>query len=188
MVIQTGLPKPAVLREMMRQFVEHQTRMVLETLLADAPALVELLHLVIQAQKPGLVDEPHFRLGFQDGDEWYYVEDCDKDITLQVVLAFFDRAALDDKQAVPSDFPTFEYRVGFVWGWLFALIRSGNVVRVQPVVMSSLVAGTSLVVVGPPIHNDSPRERSMPNATQHTPNNQRQLAAPGRRRNKRKEG
>ena len=72
MVIQTALPKPVVLREMMRQFVEQQTQMVLETMLTDAPALVELLHLVIQAQKPGLVDEPHFRLGFQDGDEWYF--------------------------------------------------------------------------------------------------------------------
>ena len=187
-MIRTALPKPAVLREMMRQFVEHQTQIVLETMLADAPALVELLHLVIQAQKPGLVDESHFRLGFQDGDEWYYYNDCDKDITLQAVLAFFDRAALDEKQVVPSDFPTFEYRVGFVWGWLFALIRSGNVVRVQPVVMSSLVSDRSTVAVGPPVHNDSPRERSTPNAERLTPNSQRQLEAPKRRRNTRKEG
>ncbi len=165
--------------DMLRQWLQHQTMIALEAATSDVNVIIRLLHLVIQGKDCTVVEHPHFRLGFADGDEWYYLHDSNKDVPLQAFTDFVDRAALDETHSVLADLPPFEYRVGFVWGWLFALIVSGKVLHVQPVVRAATESENGLLIVGPPVENTSPRERI--DAKRRTLNAGRRIAASGRR-------
>lgn len=165
-------------RDFVRELIERQTMIVLEAASNDAQSMIRLLHLVIQGKDRTLIEHEHFPLGFQDGIEWYERNDASKDITVDAVGDFLDRSLVDDVSS-STHLPSFPYRVGFTWGWLFALIISGNVLHTQEVVVSTLAPASASVVVGPPVDNHSPRERR--DAKRRTPDAQRLIAAPGRR-------
>ena len=167
------------LRDFMQELFQRETWMVLAAFWDDSASLVRLLCFVIKLKEPCITEHAHFPVGVQDGFEWYGCNDASKDITVDVVVQFLDRSLVEGDET-RSDLPTLPYRVGFVFGWLFGLIIGGNVLQTQEVIVSTLASAPARAVIGPPLENDSPKERSTPHAKRHALREQRQLAAPGR--------